>query len=609
MNQDTPAATVDAGESRGGRAPNEPVSLRAFLDLVSGRLRQVPQAWVRCEVLKVDVRPRYTGVELIEHDAAGDVVAKTRAVAWAGEWARSRAAFEAAGVPLEAGIRAMVLVSATLSAQHGFSLHVREVDASYTAGDLRLKAEAIRRRLRQEGCWGLNRALPRPRDYRGVAVISPPMAAGQADFRSSAEPLEALGLVRFRFVEVTFQRADAPRQIVEALRSVYRDCRAGGFCAVAIVRGGGAAADLAYLCDHDLVRAVCHMPVPVLVGIGHETDRTLLDEVACVSVSTPSKVVGLIRSAVVDLRTGAGHDVAATRAAARAALSRAGLGLASEAARSRAAARDVVDAATTIVAGAAAPVRAAARRARRDAEAILRADAAAFGAAARRARQGAEDALRVGSSAFRADTRRAVRRAEDAARSAGEAFRGAVRGMVAGARAAAAEETRAIDAATRRLRHAATAGLRDADDAVRDAARAATGRAEALVAEAGRAARPAARLVAQEAEAELRAATRAMEAAARAEVTAAVALLAEARFATVSGARRVVAAADARLRIASAQASARDPARVLAAGYAILRGPSGEILASAASLRRAERVHAEVRDGTVVLRPDEGGRS
>ena len=96
---------------------------------------------------------------------------------------------------------------------------------------------------------------------------------------------------------------------------------------------------------------------------------------------------------------------------------------------------------------------------------------------------------------------------------------------------------------------------------------------------------------------------------ARAEVTGAAALLAEVRFAAATRPAPVTAAADARLQIASALASASDPARVLAAGYAILRGPSGEILALALSLRQAQTIHAEMWDGSVVLRPDEGGRA
>jgi exodeoxyribonuclease VII large subunit len=302
---------------------NEPVTLQAFLGGVGRALTAIPSAWVKAELLRLDERQRYTALELVEHDAFGKAVAQARGVVFAARWAAIRRAFGAAGLPLRPGVRVMLAAAPRFSPRYGFSLEVADIDPGYTAGDLAMKAEAIRARLRAEGLFGRNRALAPPRDFLRVAVIAPPRAAGLADFEASAEPLRRAGLVAFELREAVFQRQDAPERIAAALRAVYAECRAGrGFCAVALLRGGGAAADLAHLCDYGLARAVCLTPVPVLVGIGHETDRTLLDEVACLSFSTPSKVIGHIRATVCGAAEGGARAIAAVRAEAGAALLR-----------------------------------------------------------------------------------------------------------------------------------------------------------------------------------------------------------------------------------------------------------------------------------------------
>jgi exodeoxyribonuclease VII large subunit len=296
---------------------SDAVGLTAFLTGVEHILKRVPKAWVKAEVLKIDIRTRHTSVELIEHDSQGQIIAKVRAVIWPRIWQTTQEAFNSAGLPLTVGSKVLAFCSARFSPQHGFSLEIEKIDVSYTAGDLKLKAEGIKVRLISEGSWGLNKRTHPPGDFRNVVVISPTKAAGQADVMSSAIALENAGLVKFRYIECVFQRSDAPKLIVQALRSIYHDCREGKYCAVAIVRGGGAAADLAYLCDYDLTNAACRMPVPVMIGIGHETDRTLLDDVACLSFSTPSKLIGHIRNTVVNSAITADRAIASIEATCR----------------------------------------------------------------------------------------------------------------------------------------------------------------------------------------------------------------------------------------------------------------------------------------------------
>lgn len=314
------ARVADAPSPADGR--NEAVGLKAYLSGLAARLREVPPAWVRCELLALNPGPRFVRVELIEHDEGGGKLAQASGGCWPGVHRRVEEGFAALGLRLEPGTKVLVKLGARLDANFGFRVEVLDVDPAFSLGDLKAKAEAIRRRLREAGLWDANRALSRPPDFRRVAVVSPPGAAGLGDFRSTAERLARAGLVEFAFLEAAFQTREAPERIVGALRDLYRECRAGRFCAVALIRGGGAAADLAYLVDHKLAEAVCRMPVPVMTGIGHERDRTLLDEVACHACDTPSKVVEHIRATVVTAALAGEAAAEAIRARARAAMDR-----------------------------------------------------------------------------------------------------------------------------------------------------------------------------------------------------------------------------------------------------------------------------------------------
>ncbi|SDB20765.1 exodeoxyribonuclease VII large subunit [Belnapia rosea] len=278
---------------------NQAVGLKAYLDGVAARVKAVPSAWVRCELLTLKPGDRFVRMEFVEHDAAGKKIAQVNGGCWPGVYRRVIEAFTALGLRLEAGSKVLVKIVSRFDANYGYSVEIEDIDPNYSLGDLKARAEAIRRRLKEGGIWERNRRLRRPVDFLRVAVISPPGAAGLGDFRSTVDRLTSAGLVEFTFVEAPFQTPDAAARIVAEMRNIYRSHQASSFCALAIIRGGGAAADLAYLVDDKLAEAVCKMPMPVMTGIGHERDRNLIDEVACIPLDTPSKVAEHIRGAVV----------------------------------------------------------------------------------------------------------------------------------------------------------------------------------------------------------------------------------------------------------------------------------------------------------------------
>lgn len=263
--------------------------------LLNGVARSVAAAysdgvWTTAEVLRVSARGGHVYLELSERTADGSVVAKAQAAIWSRTAERIVPEFEhATGAILSAGIKLLVRARPVFKAQFGFSLEIDGIDPTYTLGDLEAKKREIRERLKREGLFETNKSLPNPWDFLRVMVVSPEAAAGHGDFAAEAARLERFGLCHFEYLHSRFQGEGAAAEIRGVLLQGLS--QGDALDAVIIIRGGGAVNDLAWLNDYDLARAICECPVPVLTGIGHERDNTVLDEVAHRRFDTPSKVV------------------------------------------------------------------------------------------------------------------------------------------------------------------------------------------------------------------------------------------------------------------------------------------------------------------------------
>lgn len=272
--------------------------------LLTGVARAVASAfaagvWTFAEVLRVSAKDGHVYLELSERSADGRVVAKAQAAIWSRTAEQIVPEFErSTGAILAAGIKLLVRARPVFKPQYGFSLEIDGIDPTYTLGDLEARKREIRERLKREGLYGQNKALPSPWDYARVLVVSPEAAAGLGDFAKEAARLERFGLCRFDYAHARFQGESAAAEICEALlRGVAQQGRA--LDAAIVIRGGGAVNDLAWLNDYDLARAICECPIPVLTGIGHERDNTVLDEVAQLRFDTPSKVIAGIEQHIV----------------------------------------------------------------------------------------------------------------------------------------------------------------------------------------------------------------------------------------------------------------------------------------------------------------------
>jgi Exonuclease VII, large subunit len=171
-------------------------------------------------------------------------------------------------------------------------------------GDIARRYQQIVERLTTEGLIDRNKNLPTPFDLNRILVIAPEKAAGLGDFKKDADALQKAQVCEFIYHSATFQGNTAAQSIMQSLAQALKQWAQTYHNApdlIVIIRGGGAVNDLAYLNDYALAALLCKRSVPVWVGIGHEKDRTILDEIAHRSFDTPSKVIAGIRNHVVEL--------------------------------------------------------------------------------------------------------------------------------------------------------------------------------------------------------------------------------------------------------------------------------------------------------------------
>ncbi|MFI8619263.1 exodeoxyribonuclease VII large subunit [Acidovorax sp. NPDC077693] len=315
---------MDQGGSRSLSAAPRGIPLSQLLSGVAAAVSQAFRAgvWTLVEVVDTRVRNGHVYLEISERDARGVVVAKASAAIWANTASRILPEFEnATGAQIGPGIKLLVRAKPVFKPQFGFSVEIDGIDPDYTLGDLEARKREIRERLQREGLFELNRRLPSPWDYNRVLVVAPEGGAGLGDFQAEASRLESLGICQFLYIHSRFQGDGAASEIrMELLGALERLSRDGvELDAVVIIRGGGAINDMAWLNDYALVRAVCELEVPLLSGIGHERDNTVLDEVANIRYDTPSKVIGGIERVILQrVREAKGLYADVIRDAARA---------------------------------------------------------------------------------------------------------------------------------------------------------------------------------------------------------------------------------------------------------------------------------------------------
>ena len=255
---------------------------------------QLRNQWVIAETS--DLRLNRSGhcyTELIEKDSSGETIAKISAVIWAGNYAALYHKFlKATGQVLATGMKVLVNVSVSYHRLYGMKVVINDIDPSYTMGDMERQRQEIIDRLTKEGIIDMNQQLPWPEVPQRIAIISAEGAAGYGDFMNQLDG-NPYGL---QFYTCLFHAVMQGTQTVPTVRAALDriNQHIDLFDCVVIIRGGGATSELNSFDNYELAANVAQFPLPVIVGIGHERDVTVLDYVAAKRVKTPTAAAELL---------------------------------------------------------------------------------------------------------------------------------------------------------------------------------------------------------------------------------------------------------------------------------------------------------------------------
>ena len=242
--------------------------------------------WVRAEIASMSVRG-HCYMELVEKSENGILAAKMRATCWNNVYALLSAYFtQETGQSLHVGLQVLLEVSVEYHAVYGLNLNVWNIDPTYTLGDLAKQRQATICQLTEDGVMELQRALVVPTLPRRVAVISSADAAGYGDFCDQLKH-NRYGFEFFvQLYPAVVQGDTAPKSIVDALSAIAE--QEEEWDVVVIIRGGGASTDLSCFDDYILASHCAQFPLPIVAGIGHTRDVSVVDMVVHTSVKTPT---------------------------------------------------------------------------------------------------------------------------------------------------------------------------------------------------------------------------------------------------------------------------------------------------------------------------------
>ena len=277
-------------------------------------LEMPDEYWVEAELSEAREVRGHCYMELIQKEEGSNTpVAKASAKCWANTWQLVKPHFmRITGQQIHAGMKVMLKVFAQFHESYGFSWIVTDIDPTYTMGDMARKRQEIIRLLKEEGVFELQKELQLPMFCQRVAVISSANAAGYGDFVNQLENNEYDFRFHTQLFPATMQGEGVEQSVILALEKIYKmhlgfknnekfDC-------VVIIRGGGATSDLSGFDTLALAENVANFPIPIITGIGHERDESVLDMVSHTRVKTPTAAAAFLINhlkVVLDLIEGA----------------------------------------------------------------------------------------------------------------------------------------------------------------------------------------------------------------------------------------------------------------------------------------------------------------
>lgn len=252
--------------------------------------------WVRTEIASLTERG-HCYMELVEKAKNNTVAAKVRATCWQQVYHLLSAYFATeTGQTLSVGMQVLLQVEVSFHAVYGLSLNVVGIDPTFTLGDLARQRQLTIQRLQEDGVMDLQRALTIPSLPRRIAVISAADAAGYGDFCHQLLSNSSGFLFRTQLFPAVMQGDQSPASIIAALEQIAYQVEQ--YDVVVIVRGGGATTDLRNFDDYSLAFHCANFPLPIIAGIGHTRDVSVVDMVVHTSVKTPTAAAEWLISAM-----------------------------------------------------------------------------------------------------------------------------------------------------------------------------------------------------------------------------------------------------------------------------------------------------------------------
>lgn len=244
--------------------------------------------WLQAELSEVREGRGHCYLEFVQKDTRSNgLIAKARGQVWASRWTMLSPYFmHTTGQRLSPGMQVLVQVQVTFHELYGYALNVIDIDPTYTLGDIARRRQEILRTLQAEGVDRMNKELPLPLLLQRIAVISSPTAAGYEDFCNQLQSNRLNLFFQTRLFPATMQGEGVEQSVIGALNAIAAN--AEDWDIVVIIRGGGSTSDLSGFDTLQLAENVAQFPLPVITGIGHERDDTVIDLIAHTRVKTPT---------------------------------------------------------------------------------------------------------------------------------------------------------------------------------------------------------------------------------------------------------------------------------------------------------------------------------
>jgi exodeoxyribonuclease VII large subunit len=250
--------------------------------------------WIKCEIAQIDMARGHCFLDLVEKDEDGsDIIARANAVIWQSNYRKlQRKLGRQLSSLLQEGMEVMLFARVDFNERYGLKLIIQDIDPAFTLGQFELQKRQTLERLQKEGLLNRNRQHTLPLVWQNIAVLSSQNAAGLQDFIHQIENNPYQYKIKLQLFDATLQGNAAAASMAHALQKIA--LKKNKLDLVVIIRGGGAKLDLAPFNEYRLCKQIAELPLPLITGIGHETDETIADLTAHTALKTPTAVADFI---------------------------------------------------------------------------------------------------------------------------------------------------------------------------------------------------------------------------------------------------------------------------------------------------------------------------